>query len=297
MQEAFELIDTFLFSGKFPLVFPATIKDSLRAILVDVEVVRFPTNFYESRNTNPFTSFYATMISHQRDMPMQRYDVLYPTQRYLFTGHDDEQILPAMYCYHFATIRTIINLALGLGVILAPISETIVQRPLRSFLDELKFVCHADTALRVSLYKLKFDECDNYPDSAIPTPPKPSNPISFPQGAPILPVDGYSPNGGLPEDYEPYPGDNEGVDPGDFPQGLECEAIALRWNTFSETEQLAPIDRVVFGVVNGQRIAGTPGNFEVFVTCQGDNTTGCIPVQELNLFSFTGFAIEYVGVI
>jgi hypothetical protein len=68
------------------------------------------------------------------------------------------------------------------------------------------------------------------------------------------------------------------------------------WNTIDGSGNASQITQTVFGIVEGQRISGTPGSFEIFVTCQGNASTGCIAVQEFNLFSYTGADIEYVGV-
>jgi hypothetical protein len=83
----------------------------------------------------------------------------------------------------------------------------------------------------------------------------------------------------------------------DFPVGTACETVTLQWETVDGAGTIETVLRTVFGIVQGQRIQGTPGNFEVFITCQGDASTGCIPVQELNFFSYQGAAIAFIGVV
>jgi hypothetical protein len=280
--EQWEQIGQWIFSGKFPLVAPANMRTRLRALALDLEVVRRPTNRYATFKTNPEQSFYATMVEHQRTLPYRRHDMIFDTQRFYFFGNLDEQVFPAMFCYHDTIIRTIVALGEALGAVGWVVPQSAEYVPLRLFWDELKFVCYGDTAVRATLYKIKYEACNEYSDeSPLPPPPLPE-PVNFPQGTPITPNDGYSPNEGSEDDYEPFEGDNAEAPPFELPFGEACERYLVTYeflptppNGVPETGQ-----DIFYGVIEGVFNDLLPsGSREVGIIAGGNifEGTGCAP--------------------
>lgn len=228
---------------------------------------------------NPDRSFYAHIAFCIDDYVYLQYDLNFIQQVFQVYDGMSAQILLSLKCVS--------------NQISSP--SPIQQHTYNSFIpNKIRFECYGSTAIILTLKGEELDYCDenDLTPNAPPNPP-PNIPLVPPQdGLQVSPPYPDDPNN---KDTQPAPQDD--IETPDFPSGQPCESVTLRWATIDGSGVEDVVDRVVFGIVGGQRIEGSPGFYQIYVTCQGDASTGCIDQQELNLFTYTGQSISFVGVI
>lgn len=276
--------------------------EDCRLITLYSSVLRQPKNRYLNKNWSPDQGQYANLTFCYQDYVALSYMQKYEMQSWVIHDNESAQIAASLVCMYDGILETFVNLANALDVILSPFQNKIRDHPHTSFqYDELRFDCYADTALTLTVIGEKITKCNPLDAPGRPPQLPPPRPPSEPPGTPLN--DDSTP---LSPPYEEEDSDKESPFPGDlpappeepdFPAGEECVPILMRWLTGDSEGNEQYISRTVFGVVEGQRIAGDQGNYSIFVTCQGDATTGCIPVQELQLFTFNGVYIEFIEAI
>jgi hypothetical protein len=258
-----------------------------------------PKNRYLNKNWSPDQGQYANLTFCYQDYVALSFAQKYELQSWIVHNNESSQLGASLVCMYDGILDTFVNFAIALNLPVIQRQNDIKEHPYSSFqYDELRFDCYADTALTLTLIGEKIAKCK--PGDAPTRPPQipPRQTETVPPGVPLseesVPLS--PPYGDEPSDKEnPFPGDIPTPPPVDeFPVGEECVPIQMRWYAQDGDGNEQTISRVVFGVVEGQRVVGSPGSYSIFVTCQGDATTGCIPVQELELFSFTGLFIEYL---
>lgn len=227
----FEVVATYVFSGKFEVPINFADIEKTRVLYADIQVVRKPRSPYFSDKTNPVNGFLGTFTTNIDGLTIRRYDIEYEKTRvYLFGEHLDPQQIYAARCYDaLDTARLIVAVAeLGGSISSAqnPFSADLTAPGIN--FDSLLFKCYADTALSVTLGKLEVLECSEdypFPTPPPPKPPAPPVPPFYPPGEPISGSD-YSPppDNTDPENYEPYPGDEP-----DPPLELPIEGECLRY--------------------------------------------------------------------
>lgn len=268
------------FSGKFPLplAFPSLKK--VRHVIISIDVIRKPTTEYMSRKTNPEESFYGTMMLCRDGYVQERLDVKHVSQIFELGDTNASNIYFLIHCTFNTIISGLINISADVGGGLQRGETPEFFQPIQFLPDTIKFVCYADTLLKVVIRYVEYDVCDNQePESKIPPPP-PEPDTKYPPGSPVGSADGYSPRppNTSSEDYEPFPTDNDGNSGGET--GDSCQPLTVvttydissdggnTWSTIS-----APIN--VFGKVGDISIGVKPnGNADVFLVCQGISDFG-----------------------
>lgn len=228
---------------------------------------------------NPDKGFYAHVSFCIDDYVLQTYDINFVEQVfYIYDGMFAQQLV-SLIC----AVREILN-----RQPLIDSHEHNIFQP-----NRIKFECFASSAIELTLKGEKLDLCDEG-DSKPNAPPNP--PPRLPELPPETAIEVDRPYQDDPnnEGTEPNPGDEFKPDT-DFPIGGECESLTVRWVTVDSLGVVNNVDRIVFGPVEGQRIEGGPGNYTIFITCRGDQTTGCVELQEFNFFGYQGESIEFVG--
>lgn len=278
-------------SGKGIITIPEDYFSALQICLY-VQVLREPRTPSRNLTWNPDRSFYAHITFCIDDFVLREEDVNFNSQVYDLHDGQSSQNLLSLICAYDGILDSFVSVGNVIGVTLSR-TNLIKSHPyLRSRINRIRFECFSNTALQLTLKGTALEKCDPQDGTSTPPPPPP------PPVTPVLPDEPVTVS--PPED-----GDNDGGDtvpfPTDspeesgFPIGEPCESVTLAWSTTDGNGNVTQITQTVFAVVDGQRITGTPGSYEVFVTCQGNASTGCIALQELNLFSYTGALIEYVG--
>jgi len=280
-------------SGKGIITIPEDYLSALQ-ILLYVQVLREPLSPSRNFTWNPDRSFYAHIAFCQDDFVVREEDVNFNSQVYELWNGQESQNLLSLICAYDGILDSFVSVGNVIGITLSR-TNLIKSHPyVRPLFNRIRFECFASTALLLTLKGTSLEKCDPQDGSSQPppSPPPPATPVP-----PTEPVEVSPPEDGLDDggDTIPFPID-EPEPGGDFPQGEPCESVVMVWNTIDGSGNASQITQTVFGIVEGQRISGTPGSFEIFVTCQGNASTGCIAVQEFNLFSYTGADIEYVGV-
>lgn len=276
--------------------------DDCRLITLYSSVLRMPKNRYLNKNWSPDQGQYANLTFCYQEYVDLSFAQKYENQSWTVHNNESAQLGASLVCVYDGILERFSTLASLIPAQLFDRINDIRQHPYSSFrYDELRFDCYADTALTITLIGEKISKCS--PDDAPNRPPQ-LPPVSFPQLPPGTPLSEettpLSPpyEEDEPDKEKPFPGDEVAPPPpNEFPAGQECVPITLRWIGEDSEGVQSNIDRVVYGVVEGQRVVGSPGNYSIFITCQGDANGDCIPVQELEFFSFTGAFIEFFGVV
>jgi len=289
----FEIIETYVFSGKFEVPINFADIEKLRVLYADIQVVRKPKSPFFSNKTNPVNGFLGTFTTNIDGLTLRRYDIEFEKCRFILFGADiDTQQIYAARCYDaLDTARLIVAVAeLGgtLGSAQAPFSRDLTA--LSVPFDSLLFKCYADTALSVTLGRLDVLECTTEYPFETPPPPKPPAPPVPPFYPPTVPISGedYSPipEGTDPNNYEPFPGDAP-EEPGDFPQGENCVAyrVTLNYDFFSGQNITDFND--FWGEIWGFRFRNEPSGSILEVDCFGLTNAAC-SVRDWYRFTSSG---------
>lgn len=213
-MEDYEILKTVTFSGKYPLSLSDTDLEKTRVLLLDVQVSRKSKTPYFSNKTNPPNGFLGTFCTLAEDFVLKRYDIDFEKQRFVFTFNTDRQDIPTQICN---LKRETVNLsavaqALGIPVFVSDDDYTNALVALPIIERDFYFNCYADTALTVSVQRLKYESCSEFSNQP-PSPPKPKKlpePPTFPPGVSIPPDIYAPPPPGSGSNYEPFPGDVAG---------------------------------------------------------------------------------------
>lgn len=220
-------------SGKGSLSIPERFAKAVRIFLY-VDVVREPRTPYKSFRVNPTESFYGYVTSNIGNYGLAKYSIDYERQVFeLFRGADS-QLMRGVKCLEKA-VRNYVQLLDPSFTI--PFLDLLGEfEPNRYDADNFKFVCFAETALRLELRGYEPSDCGT--DDSEPTPPPPP-----PQDEPFDkipsddPIEVSPPEPGEEDETDPFEGDEE--EPS-FPIGTRCsvyECTAIM--TFTDREPIA----------------------------------------------------------
>lgn len=238
------------------------LESAVRYYSVLVDVIRLPVDIDRSFKYSPFRQRFATVTALRDKYVIDEFFVNYTNCRYDYLINEPGQVLLALKCSH----KQILSLLSNSGTPEASVIEEFSN--LSMLWNELRFCCHSNTALKVSLYQDLYDECsDSYREKSPPPPPPPPTPS--PANVPIQDIsppyeDGDDVTSKYPEDeyFEP--------EPPEFPQGQPCQkyqiVVCARANGAANPGCLDP--RFVWGEISF--IGIPPENpFVIVVTCRG----------------------------
>ena len=236
---AASVLDTRIISGKGLIYLPDTddVK-KCKLLTLQVEVMRKASSEYENRNYNPPLGLHATIVALRQEVVMATYKVEFVKQFWDFAPEIAVQNLYAVQCAYEGTLISIANLGTALGLTVTSIEDKIkLWKHSLLFPDEFRFKCVGDSALRVQLLSLPYDQCPaqeaNPPNPPPPPPPPPKPPLEpptlpdgtyYPPGTPLTdtptpvspPYDGSSDS----DNTDPYPGDSGDDSP---PPEFNCD--------------------------------------------------------------------------
>lgn len=273
MVNQFEVLQTYSFSGLFPIPLGRDITDEARILLLDFEVLREATSPSFSSRTNPPTSFYAAVCLIRDGYVLERRDVVFGKQRFYLQPAFDEQTMYALRCYDAINARRLQVAvdALGGSVVIStnPFSEDLTS--LGIYPDLVTVSCYADTALSVRVIRLPVLTC--FPDFPSPTPdppvvPQPPAIQRVPRGQPV-PLAQYSPPppGTLSTDYAPNPLDAAVIEPPPF--GISCTPYTVVYSFVDNGETVQRVNRFFGPIGKISVVYGGINPTEIFLECRG----------------------------
>lgn len=250
-----------IISGTGVLRLPPT-ESAVRYYSVLVDVIRLPIDIDRSFKYSPFRQRFATVTALRKGYVIDEFFVNYTNCRYDYLVNEPGQVLLALKCSH----KQSLSLLAGSGTLPVSVIEEFAN--LNMLWSELRFCCHSNTALKVSLYQDLYDQCsDDYREKSPPPPPPP--PVPSPDNVPIQDVsppyeDDDDITSKYPEDeyFEP--------EPPEFPTGNTCEVyrvvVCARPNGFPNPGCLPPRD--VWGEIDFIGIDPTD-NTRLIIRCRG----------------------------
>lgn len=210
------LVDSRVVSGRGLLLYPPEGRN--RYLMIYADLVRPPTSPYYNTNYNPARSRYAT-LTFLRDGYVMREEAM-EFDRQIFTDINDitGQNLNAIKCAYAGILASFANLGTAQGLIVTQVTDQIRNyESLRLNWDECRIVCHADTAISVQLYSLRYDVCLSIYDKDHPPPPPPTVPPRVAPGVAVNISPPYVPGGNDDNRTVPNPIDNSLFPPGSTP--------------------------------------------------------------------------------
>jgi len=196
-------VTTRLISGTGILRLPTPI-GAIRYYSVLVDVVRPPAYTDVSKRYSPDRQRYATAVFLRGGYVIDEKPIDYTRRRFDFVLNEPGQVLLALKCSHAQVMSKLAALTTPSDSNIAEFANLIMVW------DEIRFVCHLDTAIQVVLKQDLYSDCGQDYFSIEPPPP-PSPPEPIPPGTPIGDI---SPPYEDDEITQPYPGDdNPVIDP------------------------------------------------------------------------------------
>ncbi len=205
--------------------------DEARILTLYASVFRRPVNQYLNFAYNPPKSRYATLNFFRETFLLRSVAMEFPSQSWDFSPELNYQNLYALDCVYEGILQTFVNLGNALNLVPVSVVNNISSyRHTKLWFDEIKVVCYADTAIKLTLESKPYDFCPGQEDYQ-PDPPPPPPPVvsSIPPGTPLgagFPAspayDGNNDNG----DSVPFDGDESGIPP--QLEGDTCSTYTVR---------------------------------------------------------------------
>lgn len=292
-------------SGKGVLQVPDNqdVKDA-RIFTLYADVFRRPVNPYINKNYNPPKSRYATLNFFRDSYLVKSITMDFPSMSWDFHPELNYQNLYALDCVYEGVLQSIANLGTALNLTVISVDNNIALfRHTALFFDEIKVVCHADTAIKLRLESKAYDFCPEQEDyEPDPPPPPPDEFEEAPPGVPLqdnngvsLPYDGSTFDNGDTEPFELDTYDFPDLPP---PSGETCEEfpIAIDYEILSGDgiTWVAITNTVtVYGEYNLEPIlvpleGGNGETAEIQMFCQGTVAPGnvCRPYAAYQIRNF-----------
>lgn len=286
------ILDSRVISGKGVIRVPLN-EDSRKAKILTLyaEVIREPRQAYRNYEYNPPRSVYGRLVFLRENFVVRDALLQYTDQVWEDYPEIGYQTTYALQCAYQGILASIANLGTALGATVINIEDRIKDwRHAYLFWDEVKLVCFADTAVRLTVSSSFYDLCPDQEDP-IPYPPPetPPPPNQLPPGTPLQdsefpytpPYDGDTDDG----DSVPFPGDEPlppPPDTGDTVTGRVYQ-IAYSYRQFEGGSVITQGGILVLGKTGTVRFKPGDPNHMVQVLCQGRVTNRFDPPPPLPL--------------
>lgn len=206
----FDLFQERTISGKGVIRVPSELKKR-RAVVLYSDLLRPPKSPYYNSNYNPPQSLYGYLTFLREGYVIADTTIKYKQQSWSAVPDITAQNLIAVKCMYKGILQSFVNQNLGLGLTVTNVTDLIKDYEYLDLMwDEVKLVCYGSTALKLSLYALPNDKCQD--DADKPRKPK-KPPAPPPEVPPDEPIDVDPPYNDDPEnpdnDTDPYEGDGE----------------------------------------------------------------------------------------
>jgi hypothetical protein len=280
-----------IISGKGLIQIPTEYNNALDIFLY-ANLIRDSSNPSINFTWNPDKGFYAHITFCIDDYVLYGFDMNFKNQVWeIFTNQPSQNLL-SLICQYDGILDSFVSVGNVIGITLSR-TNLIKNHPYQRFRpNKIRFECFAECAIKLTLTGNELQKCNPIDGEETPPPPPPEPPTSLlPPTSPV-------------EVSPPYEGENDGGDtvpfpidsPPDeeFPVGEPCILFRVIFETVDGGGNVGEIVEIVFGVIDNVEIEGSIGNYSIFITCQGNASTGCIPIQRLQLSSYTGASITYL---
>jgi len=298
-----ELIQQRSISGKGILKVPTDAKKN-RAYLLYSAVFREPLSKYANFNYNPPRSRYGTLVFLRNDYVVDTQPIEYKKQAFDGVNDISGQTLLAVKCAYEGILESIYRLSVNLAATPGSIGLTPVNytngiadyENLRLAWDECRLVCYADTAIQLSLYRLKYDVCNEDFDKDREPPPPPPPPPEVPPGTPIVGID--PPYEGDDDDGNtvPYPEDEP---PEPEPGGEDCQAyvIVIQYDRVSDETDTRTTTVGGYGPIGGARVSPSDASL-IELQCRGIPAAGaCNTYGWYGVFATSSATVANVSIL
>lgn len=224
----FELFQERTISGKGVLRVPSELTKR-RAVVLYCDLVRPPTSPYYNANYNPPQSMYGFLTFLREGYVIDEAKIHYKQQSWDAVPDITAQNLIAIKCMYKGVLQSYVNLATALSLPVISVTDLIKDYEYLDLMwDEVRVVCYADAALKLRLYALPNDKCQDDADKPR-KPPKPPAIPPVPPGTPIEVDEPYEDDPENPDDVtDPYEGDDYPPGPG----GETCVKYDISWSVY-----------------------------------------------------------------
>lgn len=238
------------------------LESAVRYYSVLVDVIRLPVDIDRSFKYSPFRQRFATVTALRNGYVIDEFFVNYTNCRYDYLINEPGQVLLALKCAHKQSLSLLSNSGTPETSVIEEFSN------LSMIWSELRFCCHSNTGLRVSLYRELYDQCsDDYREKAPPPPPPPPVPSDS-----NVPIQDVSPPYVDDDDVtSKYPDDEYfQPEPPEFPIGNQCAGYDVTVSGTVVAGGLVQTNSIaVFGKVEFVGLDPSNPN-QIIVTCYGD---------------------------
>lgn len=282
----FELFQERTVSGKGMLRVPSELTKR-RAVVLYSDLVRPPSSPYYNANYSPSQSLYGFLTFLRNGYVIGDAKIHYKEQSWDAVPDITAQNLIAIKCMYKGILQSFVNFAVGLQIPVIEVTDLIKDYEYLDLMwDEVRVVCYADTALKLRLYALSNDKCQDDADKPKKPQKPPPPPPPVPPGTPVQVDPPYDDNEDNPDDVtEPYPGDTDSP----FPIGEQCQEFDVTVNIFPIVGDAFPFTCRVFGEIEGVGLGGN-GSY-IYILCRGGRDSLTTPpsqcldsVQEIPVF-------------
>lgn len=204
----FELFQERTISGKGLLRVPSELAKR-RAVVLYCDLIRPPSSPYYNANYTPPQGFLGTVTFVRNEYVIAEDKIRYPRQSWDAVPDITAQNLIAIKCMYKGVLQSFVNFATAAGYAYISVEDKIKDYEYLDLMwDEVRITCYADTALKLRLFALANDKCQDDADKPKKPQKPPLLPPPVPPKTPIV-VDPPYEDEGLPTDdvTEPYPGD------------------------------------------------------------------------------------------
>lgn len=227
------------------------------------QVIRKPKSPYLNFKSNPPEGFFGRITCVKNDTVYQHFDHVFPMQAWNFTPDITSQVLVAVQCQYAGILQTFVNLGAALGLNPYVVGNTIEDfKALGIGFNEIRVVCYANTAIKLTLKAKAFDICNSNqlePEEP-PAPPPPPNEVPSDTAIEIdepYENDSISKKADIDENFTPPP------------IGNTCIAYNIQYSYTQQNGVIGTEGNRVFGEIGRIRRFSNPGENGVELECRG----------------------------
>lgn len=222
----FDLFQERTISGKGMLRVPTELKKR-RAVVLYCDLIRPPMSPYYNSGYSPPQSFYGNITFLREGYVIGEDKIKYKQQSWSDVPDITAQNLIAIKCMYKGLLQSFVNQNTALGLPVTGVVDLIQDYEYLDLMwDEARICCYASTALKLRLYALPNDKCQDDADKPRKPRKPPPPPPEVPPDDPVSVDPPYEDDPDNPDNVtEPYEGD-------EFPPDTEGEVCQLYTFTF-----------------------------------------------------------------
>lgn len=255
----FDLFQERTISGKGVLRVPSELTKR-RAVVLYSDVIRLPKSPYFNFNYEPRRTKLGFLTFLRNGYVVAQDTIDYEKQSWDAVPDITAQNLIAIKCLYKGVLQTFTNLATAQGLGVISVIDLIKDYEYLDLMwDEVRVNCYADTALKLRLYALANDKCQDDADKPKKPPKPPAPPPQVPPGTPVEVDEPYEDEENPDNTTEPYEGDDFPPQPG----GETCVKYNVTWAVYDSLLQRFQNGTVtVWGEIDDAYITTNPSTMD-----------------------------------